>query len=130
MFPTQLTVIRPEEFSRCDERIQQRDRGNAPSPMHRSDASLKISVEHAIWKDEVLRAIEYHEIDVLAKNGSVHLNGHITNTTSRIRIKNAVRSIPYAFRHKEQRSCCIFSNRTSNSSDAEEQLSSMNMIGE
>ena len=94
MFPTQLTVIRPEEFSRCDERTQQSEQGNATSPGQRSDASLKTSVEHAIWKDEVLRAIEYYEIDVRAKNGIVHLNGHIANTTSRIRIENAIRSIP------------------------------------
>lgn len=94
MFPTQLTVIRPEEFSRCDEPTRQSEQGNATSPGQRSDASLKTSVEHAIWKDEVLRAIEYYEIDVRAKNGIVHLNGHIANTTSRIRIENAIRTLP------------------------------------
>jgi osmotically-inducible protein OsmY len=62
--------------------------------MQRSDASLKASVERAIWKDEVLRAIEYYEIDVRANDGIVHLNGHIANTTSRIRIENAIRSVP------------------------------------
>jgi hypothetical protein len=62
--------------------------------MASTDASLKGSVERAIWKDEVLRAIEYYEIDVGVKDGIVHLNGHIANTTSRIRIENAVRSVP------------------------------------
>lgn len=55
---------------------------------------MKASVDHAIWKDEVLRAIEYYEIDVRVRNGIVYLNGHIANTTSRIRIENAIRSIP------------------------------------
>jgi osmotically-inducible protein OsmY len=91
MFPVQLPVMRPDEFSRCDEHT---DQGNAASPTQRSDASLKASVERAIWKDEVLRAIEYYAIDVRAKDGIVHLNGHIANTTSRIRIENAIRSVP------------------------------------
>lgn len=94
MFPLQLPVMIPDELSRCDERMLQSDPGRVPSPLASADASLKGSVEHAIWKDEVLRAIEYYEIDVRVKNGVVHLNGHIANTTSRIRIENALRSIP------------------------------------
>jgi hypothetical protein len=62
--------------------------------MQKSDTSLKAAVEHAIWNDDVLRAIEYYEIDVDARNGIVYLNGHIANTTSRIRIENAIRSVP------------------------------------
>lgn len=94
MFPVQIPIMRPDEFSRCDERIQQSDLGNAPSHVASTDASWKSSVDHAIWKDEVLRAIEYYEIDVHVRNGIVHLSGHIANTTSRIRIENAIRSIP------------------------------------
>ena len=89
-----LPLMRTDEFSRCDEQIQPRESGKSPSPMTRSDASLKESVERAIWKDDVLRAIEYYEIDVRTKNGIVHLNGHITNSTSRIRIESAIRSVP------------------------------------
>lgn len=94
MFPTQLPVISPDEFSRCDERQQVSALGKTPSPIQRSDASLKASVETAIWNDEVLRAIEFYEIDVHARDGIVYLNGHIANTTSRIRIENAIRSVP------------------------------------
>lgn len=93
MFPVQLPVMEPDAFSRCDERIQPSDLGIAPSPMANMDASLKASLERALWKDEVLRAIEYHEIDVRVKNGIVHLNGHIANTASRIRIETAIRSV-------------------------------------
>jgi hypothetical protein len=94
MFPLQLPIMNPDEFSRCEERMLQSDPGRVPSLLASTDASLKGSVERAIWKDEVLRAIEYYEIDVRVKNGIVHLNGHIANTASRIRIENAIRSIP------------------------------------
>jgi len=94
MFPVQLPVTRPSELSRCDEQTQENDPESDSSLLRRSDASLKASVERAIWKDEVLRAIEYYEIDVHARNGVIYLNGHIANTTSRIRIENAVRSVP------------------------------------
>lgn len=93
MFPIQMPVLRPDEVSRCDDRIQQSDPGKAPNPTAGTDASLKASVERAIWKDEVLRAIEYYEIEVRVKNGIVHLNGHIANRTSRIRIESAIRSV-------------------------------------
>lgn len=94
MFPLQVPILSPEELSRCDERMQQSDPGKAPSPMASTDASLKGSVEHALWTDDVLRAIEYYEIDVRVKNGIVHLDGHIANTAGRIRVENAIRSIP------------------------------------
>jgi len=94
MFPLQVPLMRPDEFSRCDERIGQSDLGQALSPMASADASLKGSVERAIWKDEVLRAIEYGEIEIHAKNGVVHLNGHIANLSRRLRIENAIRSVP------------------------------------
>jgi hypothetical protein len=82
MFPTQLPVLRLDGFSRCGERVQQRDQGNVSSLSARTDASLKGSVEHAIWNDEVLREIGYYEIDTQAKNGIVYLDGHIANTSA------------------------------------------------
>lgn len=94
MFPAPLPLLKPDEFSRCDERTQRSDLGKDTDPIQRSDASLKASVERALWNDEVLRAMDYYEIDVHAKNGIVYLNGHIANTGSRIRIENALRSVP------------------------------------
>ncbi|MGZ9226102.1 MAG: BON domain-containing protein [Anaerolineales bacterium] len=60
----------------------------------KTDANIKESVHHAFWKDDVLRAIEYSEIDVHVRNGAVYLNGHIVSTTSQSRIENAIRAIP------------------------------------
>lgn len=94
MFPLQLPVMKTEEFSRCDEPTQPNDSGKYPSPAERSDGSLQASVERALWEDEVLRAIEYYEVDVHAKDGIVHLSGHIANRASQKRIENSIRSVP------------------------------------
>lgn len=94
MYPAQIAKINPDEFSRCDELEQKIDHGTSLSPRQKTDAAIKDSVRHALWKDDVLRAIEYSEIDVHVKNGVVYLNGHIMSTTSQNRIKNAIRAIP------------------------------------
>ncbi len=94
MFPIQVTEVDPELFSRCEEREQITDHGNKRSPVQKTDAAIKDSIFHALWKDDVLRAIEYEQIDVHVKNGAVHLSGHIVNTSSRNRIERALRAIP------------------------------------
>ncbi len=94
MFPAQISTTNPDEFSRCEERSQMIDHGKSLSKIQKMDAAIKEHVERAIWKDDVLRAIEYYEIAVLVKNGVVHLNGHIVSTTSQKRIENAIRDIP------------------------------------
>jgi osmotically-inducible protein OsmY len=94
MFPSQISVINPDGFSRCEEAEQKTYHGKGLSPSQKTDADIKESVEHALWKDDVLRAIEYYEIDVHVKNGVVYLSGHIVSTTSQSRIKNALRAVP------------------------------------
>jgi len=94
MFPTQILGINPDEFSRCEELSQLIDHSKSLSPIQKTDAAIKGSIDRALWKDDVLRAIEYYEIDVHVKNGVVYLNGHIVSTTSLSRIENAIRSIP------------------------------------
>jgi osmotically-inducible protein OsmY len=94
MFPVQVPRINSDEFSRCEEIEQKTDHGKSLSLSQKTDAAIKESVEHAIWKDDILRAIEYSEIDVHVKNGVVYLDGHIVNTTSQNRIENAIRAIP------------------------------------
>jgi osmotically-inducible protein OsmY/uncharacterized protein YkvS len=94
MFPVQVPRINSNEFSRCEERRQITDHGKSLSPIQKNDAAIKEYIYNAFWKDDVLRAIEYSEIDVHVKNGVVYLNGHIVSTTSRSRIENAMRAIP------------------------------------
>jgi hypothetical protein len=55
---------------------------------------MEESIYRALWKDVVLRAIEYEEFDVHVKNGAVYLNGHVVSTTSQNRIRNVLRAIP------------------------------------
>jgi osmotically-inducible protein OsmY len=94
MLLAQIPRINPEEFSRCEERKQKTDHSQALSPIQKTDAAIKGSIDRALWNDDVLRAIESYEIDVQVKNGIVYLSGHIVSTTSQSRIKNAIRAIP------------------------------------
>jgi osmotically-inducible protein OsmY len=94
MYPTPRPIIDPEEFSRCEERKQKTDHRKILNPIQKTDASIKGSIDRALWKDDVLRAIESDEIDVQVQNGIVYLSGHIVSTTSQSRIKNAIRAIP------------------------------------
>ena len=93
MFPLQMDKVDPEEFSRCAEE-QITGYENKRSPAQKSDAAIKDSISHALWKDDVLRAIEYEQINIHVRNGAVHLSGHIVNTSSWNRIENAIRGIP------------------------------------
>jgi osmotically-inducible protein OsmY/uncharacterized protein YkvS len=94
MFPAQIPKINPDEFSRCEEPRQKTDYGKGLSPSQKTDAAIKVSVDRAIWNDDVLRATEYYEIDVHVKNGVVYLYGHIVSTISQSRINKVLRAIP------------------------------------
>jgi osmotically-inducible protein OsmY len=94
MFPAQIPRINHDEFSRCEEQRQMTNHRKSLSPAQKTDAAIKEYIYHALWKDDVLRAIEYYEIDVHVKNGVVYLHGHIAGTTSQSRIENAIRAIP------------------------------------
>ncbi|MBI5298417.1 MAG: BON domain-containing protein [Chloroflexi bacterium] len=90
--------ISSHEFSRCDERREMIVLGKDLSLTQKLDTVIRQSIYTALWKDEVLRATDYDEVDVHVKNGTVHLNGHILNTASQNRIKNAIQAIPGVLR--------------------------------
>src|SRR6266508_4243521 len=93
MLATQIPRIN-DEFSRCEESSEITDHRKSLSPGQKTDAAIKEFVDRAIWNDDVLRALEYYEIDVHVKKGVVYLSGHIVSATSKGRIENALRSIP------------------------------------
>ena len=94
MFQAQIPVIKPADFTRCEDRKPTAtDPGKSLSPIRKTDAALKESIYHAFWKDDVLRAIEYDEIDVQVHNGVAYLSGHIVSTISQRRITNAMRVV-------------------------------------
>lgn len=94
MFPAHISVKNPSGYSRCEERRQAADPKKSLSPIRQTEAALKESIYHALWKEDVLQAIENDAIDVHVHQGIVHLYGHIVNSTSRIRIMNAIRTFP------------------------------------
>ena len=94
MSPAQIPETTSDEFSRCEEPSHLKDHRKSLSPTQKTDAALQGSIERALGHDDILRAIEYDEIDVHVKKGIVYLHGHIVNTNSKRRIEKAIRSIP------------------------------------
>ncbi|HEX5807941.1 MAG TPA: BON domain-containing protein [Anaerolineales bacterium] len=94
MLATENPSVIPDEFSRCEERSLAVDHQKSLSPVQKTDAAIKGSIERALWNDDVLRAIESYEMAVHVKNGVVYLSGHIVNSTSRSRIEKALGAIP------------------------------------
>lgn len=94
MLATPIPGITHVEFSRCEESISMTEHGKSLSLDQKTDAALNGSIERAIWKDDVLRAMDYYEIDVHVKDRVVYLYGHIANTSSSRRIQNAIVSMP------------------------------------
>ena len=94
MLATEKPGVIPDEFSRCEERSLAVDHQKSLSPLQKTDAATKASIERALSNDEVLRAIDSYDMAVHVKNGVVYLSGHIVNSTSRSRIEKALRAIP------------------------------------
>jgi osmotically-inducible protein OsmY len=94
MFPTQSSSINSDEFPGYEEQGQVMVRKASFGPILKTDAEINESIYHGLLKDDVLQALEYHEIDVHVKNGIVYLNGHIMSPTSQNWIENAIRAIP------------------------------------
>ena len=94
MSPAQISEKTSSEFSKCEERSRLIDRGKKLTPGQKTDATIKGTIERALWNDDVLRAIEAHEIEVKVRDRVVHLDGHIASMTNQKRIQNAIRVIP------------------------------------
>ena len=94
MFPAQMPEKASSEFSRCEEHSHLVDYGRSLTPGQKTDAAIKTTIERALWNDDVLRAIEAHEIEVKVKDRVVHLDGHIASMTNQKRIQNAIGVIP------------------------------------
>ena len=95
MFPQQITQSGSDEFIRCRDSSQSMSKAGDDSRKDtKADSALVDEIYHALWKDDVLRAIEYDQFDVHVKNGVIHLTGHIVNTSSQNRIMKAIRTVP------------------------------------
>jgi osmotically-inducible protein OsmY len=94
MYKEQVPHTNLDEIARCEERSTMIDHGKSLSPIQKTDAAIKEKINTALWKDDVLRALDYYEIDIHVKNGTVYLNGHVVSSSSQSRIENAMRAIP------------------------------------
>jgi osmotically-inducible protein OsmY len=94
MSTAQMPEKASNEFSRCEEHSHLVDHGRTLTPGQKTDTAIKATIERALWNDDVLRAIEAHEIEVSVKDSVVHLDGHIASMTNQKRVQNAIRVIP------------------------------------
>ncbi len=83
MFPAQIPRTDPDDQSRCRDSSQliageQKER----SENTRSDAALAHEVDDALWKDGILRALDYNSIEIHVKSGIVNLYGHVVSLTN------------------------------------------------
>lgn len=94
MLPEQIPEPSLDKFSKCEEQTQTAARGVSLNSIQKADGITKDAIYHAFWKDDVLRVLEYDEINVHVKNGVVYLYGHIVSATSQSRVMNALRTLP------------------------------------
>jgi osmotically-inducible protein OsmY len=94
MLPEQITELSLDKFSRCEEQTQTTAGGVSLNSIPKADGITKDAIYHAFWKDDVLRALEYDEINVQVKNAAVYLYGHIVSAASQSRVISALRTIP------------------------------------
>lgn len=96
MVPTLITQTNSEEgLSRCQEskQVVMEERAGSQQSAE-ADKALAHAVASAFWEDHVLRALEYSQIEIFAKNGIVYLSGHIVSAISQSRIKSAIQAVP------------------------------------
>jgi osmotically-inducible protein OsmY len=96
MLPTLITQTNSEEgLIRCRESkqgVMEESAGSQQST--KTDEALVHAVASALWKDHVLRTLEYSQIEIFARNGIVYLSGHIVSAISQSRIKSAIQTVP------------------------------------
>lgn len=93
MLHEQSTERITKQVSRCDENDPTNDNGKSLGPVEKRDMQLRDNVADALWKDDVLRSLDYHEIDIRVKNRVVTLDGHISSSRSQNRVLNALRGL-------------------------------------
>ncbi len=94
MYKEQALQSNISEFSRCEDQMRMTGHRKSPGSIQQTDVAICKIIDNALWKDNVLRALDYYHIDVHVINRVVYLNGHIVSTASLRRVKNAVQAIP------------------------------------
>ncbi len=94
MFPAQLSQSDLDKLMRCRDSSQLvADEQKGHNENTKADAALADAIDAAIWKDGILRALDYNNIEIRVKNRTVSLYGHVTSLTNRHQAENAIRSV-------------------------------------
>ncbi len=82
------------EYYRCGERtwLETEDK-KCHGLIHDADAAFEEKINDALWKDDVLRVTDNHEIGIHVKNGIVYMSGHLLSTTNRQRVEKALKTV-------------------------------------
>lgn len=92
----QVSTTGSQELSRCRERKGVSALDGAPSPSEKMDEKIQQSINEAFRKDGVIRSTEYPDFDAEVEDGTVYLNGHITDEGGQSRILKVVDAAPGA----------------------------------
>ena len=95
MFQTKVSQTDLSQLSNCRDLsplMTEEHKGHNENA--KADAALAHEVDRALLKDNVLKVIDYYQIDVYVKNGTVSLNGHILNAANKTLIENTIWAIP------------------------------------
>jgi osmotically-inducible protein OsmY len=85
-----VPTISSQELSRCRERKGAPAFDEELNPSQKADARIQQSINEAFQKDGVIRSTEYPDFDAEVIDGTVYLNGHVTDEGGQNRILKAV----------------------------------------
>lgn len=94
MFPSQKPLNNSDVFSRCGEADQTKaGEWSEPNARAKADAELVNDVRRALWRDAILRAMDYYSIEVRARSGIVYLYGHVVSLTNQHQAEEAIQEV-------------------------------------
>lgn len=90
MSVTHLPITDSHELSRCREKKGGSALDGELNSSQITDARIQQSINEAFRKDGVIRSTEYPDFDAEVEEGTVYLNGHVTDESGQARILKAV----------------------------------------
>ncbi len=95
MLKTHTTPTNPANFFRGEDRTPLiADTGHRNLIIKKIDAALADRVDQALWNNEVLRNMDYKEMNVFVEDQIVYLSGHVVSSANQQRAENVIRTIP------------------------------------
>lgn len=70
------------------------DKRNRNRIIKKMDIAISERVDEALWNDEVVRNMDYKELDVYVEDQVVYLHGYVVSTSNQQRIETALQTVP------------------------------------